>query len=132
MVKVAIVEDNKTTREGLETIINLSEEYRCVCACATAEDALQQLPPHQPHHNAPRPQPPSANEGGNVDRLPSFITGGGPQPHQAQPPHPQQGQGQNGHDNQPDRFPLHRRRRRHRGPRHDIQGGSQGGDGGGD
>jgi hypothetical protein len=95
----------------------------------------QQLPPHQPHHNAPRPQPPSANEGGNVDRLPSFITGGGggPQPHQAQPPQPQQGQGQNGHDNQPDRFPLHRRRRRHRGPRHDIQGGPQGGsDGGGD
>ena len=25
--------------------------------------------------------------------------------------------GQNGHDGQPDRFPLHRRRRRHRGPR---------------
>jgi hypothetical protein len=25
--------------------------------------------------------------------------------------------GANGHDGQPDRFPLHRRRRRHRGPR---------------
>lgn len=31
-----------------------------------------------------------------------------------------QGNGQNGYDNQGgDRFPLHRRRRRHRGPRHE-------------
>ncbi|HVX92042.1 MAG TPA: DUF4167 domain-containing protein [Xanthobacteraceae bacterium] len=52
-------------------------------------------------------------DSGNVDRLPSFITGGGqPQGHQA-----------NGHDNQGgDRFPLHRRRRRHRGPRGDMPG----------
>jgi len=48
MTKVAIVEDNKTTREGLEKIINLSSEYRCVCACATAEDALRVLPQHRP------------------------------------------------------------------------------------
>ena len=99
---------------------------------------------HQPRehsgHREHRPQPqfqpqpqPVIPDNVSVDRLPSFITGGGgPQPHQAQPPQPQQGQGQNGHDNQPDRFPLHRRRRRHRGPRHDIQGGPQGGDGGGD
>jgi DNA-binding NarL/FixJ family response regulator len=46
MVKVAIVEDNKTTREGLETIVNLSPDYRCVCACETAEDALQLIPKH--------------------------------------------------------------------------------------
>ena len=32
--------------------------------------------------------------------------------------------GQNGHDAQADRFPLHRRRRRHRGPRTEFQGGS--------
>ena len=83
----------------------------------------------QPQH-APRPQPPVGQEGGGeVERLPSFITGSGPQgqqPHQGHQPH--QGYGQNGHDNQPDRFPLHRRRRRHRGPRPDMQGG--GGDGG--
>src|SRR5438093_833290 len=48
MIRVAIVEDNKTTREGLETIINLSPEYRCVRACATAEEALRDLPGHQP------------------------------------------------------------------------------------
>jgi hypothetical protein len=78
----------------------------------------QQRQPHQP-----RPPQGNAPPDGDVDRLPSFITGG--QQHQSHPgPH----QGQNGHDNQPDRFPLHRRRRRHRGPRPDMQGG--GGDGG--
>jgi hypothetical protein len=79
---------------------------------------------HQPHQ--PRPQQGGApTEGaGDVDRLPSFITGGhAPQHHQGG-----QGYGQNGHDNQPDRFPLHRRRRRHRGPRPDMPGGSDGGD----
>jgi DNA-binding NarL/FixJ family response regulator len=48
MTKVAIVEDSKTTREGLETIVNLSSDYRCVCACDTAEEALRVLPKHQP------------------------------------------------------------------------------------
>jgi uncharacterized protein DUF4167 len=84
----------------------------------------QPFPQSQVHQ--PRPQPAAPQNDGDVDRLPSFITGG----HQ-----PQGGghnpQGPNGHDNQPDRFPLHRRRRRHRGPRHDMQGGG-GGDVGGD
>jgi len=48
MTKIAIVEDSKTTREGLETIVNLSSAYRCVCACDTAEEALRVLPKHQP------------------------------------------------------------------------------------
>jgi DNA-binding NarL/FixJ family response regulator len=48
MVKVAIVEDNKNTREGLETIVNLSSEFRCVCVCETAEEALRLFPQHQP------------------------------------------------------------------------------------
>jgi hypothetical protein len=90
----------------------------------------------RPHQDAPRQyQPVAPQPSGNVDRLPSFITGGGTQPphqaQQAQQPNP--GHSQNGHDNQPDRFPLHRRRRRHRGPRHDGPGGVQqgpGGDGG--
>jgi len=60
---------------------------------------------------------------GDVDRLPSFITGG--QSHQPAP----SGQGQNGMDGQGDRFPLHRRRRRHRGPRHEAQGGGEGDEG---
>jgi hypothetical protein len=82
----------------------------------------QPFPQTQVHQ--PRPQPVAPQNDGDVDRLPSFITGG----HQPQPSG-QNLQGQNGHDNQPDRFPLHRRRRRHRGPRHDVQGG---GDTGGD
>jgi DNA-binding NarL/FixJ family response regulator len=48
MIKVAIVEDNKTTREGLETIVNLSKDFRCVCTCSTAEEALKVLPQHEP------------------------------------------------------------------------------------
>jgi DNA-binding NarL/FixJ family response regulator len=48
MVKIAIVEDNQTTREGLKTIIDLSGEYRCVCICQTAEEALVSIPKHQP------------------------------------------------------------------------------------
>lgn len=48
MTKVAIVEDNKTTREGLETIVNLSTDFRCICTCATAEEALRVLPAKEP------------------------------------------------------------------------------------
>ena len=84
----------------------------------------------QPNY-APGPQQPAAPApDGDVDRLPSFITGG-QQPH-AQPSQNPQGYGSNGHENQGDRFPLHRRRRRHRGPRHEIQGASPGGGGDGD
>jgi hypothetical protein len=83
----------------------------------------------QPQQAQPRPQFQSTNEG-DVDRLPSFITGGG----QPQGAPQQQGQGannpngQNGYDGSADRFPLHRRRRRHRGgPRdHSMSGEGDG------
>jgi hypothetical protein len=98
----------------------------------------QPYPQNQQH--APRPPQQGGNDGGgNVDRLPSFITGGqqpGNQPQQGQQPpqgaQGQQGYNQNGHDNQPDRFPLHRRRRRHRGPRPDMAGAPAGSDDSGD
>jgi hypothetical protein len=82
----------------------------------------QQQPQPQPHFQ-PRPQhaPPPTSDA-DVDRLPSFITGPQPAP---QPPQ-QQGQlpaGANGYDGQSDRFPLHRRRRRHRGPRDHAMSG---------
>jgi hypothetical protein len=85
---------------------------------------------HQPQQQQPQQQQPrrGGEDDGNVERLPSFITGGGgPQGQQAAaPPH-----GQNGYDSQQsgDRFPLHRRRRRHRGPRDMSQGGQGGNDG---
>ena len=87
--------------------------------------------PREPQHFNPRPPHNQPSDGGddegNVERLPSFITGGGaPQP----PVH--QGYGSNGFEGQGDRYPLHRRRRRHRGPRGDMPQGGQGGGGDGD
>jgi hypothetical protein len=85
--------------------------------------------PREPQSYAPRQHQPAAPADDDVDRLPSFITGGQqPQPQPVQNP---QGFAQNGHESQGDRFPLHRRRRRHRGPRHEIPGAapSQGGEG---
>jgi hypothetical protein len=76
-------------------------------------------PPEQRHQPQPQPRAP-IGEPGNVESLPAFITGGAPA---AQPP---QANGQNGYDNQADRFPLHRRRRRHRGPRGDLPPGVAG------
>ena len=105
----------------------------------------QQHQPHhqpQPQHFQARPQqhmPPETE--GDVERLPSFITGGQPQQQNA-PQHGQDGNGPagqgggngpNGYDGPPDRFPLHRRRRRHRGggPRDYSMDHSMPGDAGG-
>jgi hypothetical protein len=85
----------------------------------------------QPYQQREQPYPrdhqqnrqPNQGNGGqdeDVDRLPSFITGA---PAQAG------GQQNGGYENQGDRFPLHRRRRRgHRGPRPDMAGGDGGDD----
>jgi DNA-binding NarL/FixJ family response regulator len=48
MIKVAVVEDDRTTRESLEAFIGLSPDNQCVCTCTTAEEALEILPQHQP------------------------------------------------------------------------------------
>jgi DNA-binding NarL/FixJ family response regulator len=48
MTKVAIVEDNATFRHYLVQLIERTPEHRCVCACATAEAALLEIPRHQP------------------------------------------------------------------------------------
>jgi hypothetical protein len=81
----------------------------------------QSSPPQQS-----RPQQGGPEAPGEVDRLPSFITGG--QSPGYQQPQQNSANSQNGHDGHNDRFPLHRRRRRHRGPRPDVQGGNRGGD----
>jgi hypothetical protein len=81
---------------------------------------------HQQNHQQNHQQPRQQQGGGqqhtdDVGGLPSFITGG-QQPQQAG----QANNGANGHDgNQADRFPLHRRRRRHRSGRGDFQGGGR-------
>ncbi len=43
MIKVAIIEDNSTIRESLETMVNLAPGCQCVGAWGTAEDALRLL-----------------------------------------------------------------------------------------
>jgi DNA-binding NarL/FixJ family response regulator len=48
MTKIAIVEDNKVTREGFESFVNADPEFCCVCTCATAEEALEVIPKHLP------------------------------------------------------------------------------------
>lgn len=48
MIKVGIVEDNKTLREGFETLLNRTPGFQCVCTCDTVSDALKKIPKAQP------------------------------------------------------------------------------------
>ncbi len=48
MIRVAIVEDNKSIRDSLRQIVEMHSECRCVCVCANAEEALAELPKHNP------------------------------------------------------------------------------------
>jgi DNA-binding NarL/FixJ family response regulator len=48
MTRIAIVEDNKVIRESLAAYVHMDPELRCVCACASAEEALEKLPAAQP------------------------------------------------------------------------------------
>jgi DNA-binding NarL/FixJ family response regulator len=48
MTRIAIVEDNKVIRESLAEFVQADPECGCVCACATAEEALKLIPKHQP------------------------------------------------------------------------------------
>ncbi len=48
MTRIGIVEDNKTIRESLIEFVQSDPEFSCVCACATAEEALKMIPKHQP------------------------------------------------------------------------------------
>ncbi len=48
MTKVGIVEDNKTLREGFETLINRTPGLQCVCTCTTVAEALRKIPKAHP------------------------------------------------------------------------------------
>ncbi len=105
---------NYQPREGQQHQPREHQQYQPRDYQPREQQHHQQHQPRQQHDNRPQP---SGDSGGDVDRLPSFITGA---------PQPSYGGGQNGYDNNSDRFPLHRRRRRgHRGPRHDMQSGPQ-------
>src|SRR6185436_18237606 len=47
-INVAIVEDNRGTRESLMDLLGRSPGLRCVGAHATGEEALKELPPQKP------------------------------------------------------------------------------------
>lgn len=48
MIKVCIVEDNKTLREGFETLLNRTPGFECLCTCGTVAEALKKIPKAQP------------------------------------------------------------------------------------
>src|ERR1051325_3236521 len=48
MIKVAIVEDSKTLREGFETLLNRTPGFECVSTCATVAEALRKIPKAAP------------------------------------------------------------------------------------
>jgi DNA-binding NarL/FixJ family response regulator len=48
MTRIAIVEDNKVIRESLMEFVQTDSECECVCVCATTEEALREIPKHQP------------------------------------------------------------------------------------
>jgi DNA-binding NarL/FixJ family response regulator len=48
MTRIAIVEDNKVIRESLVEFVQADPGCSCVCACATAEEALRSIPNHKP------------------------------------------------------------------------------------
>jgi len=48
MTKVGIVEDNKTLREGFETLINRTSGLQCICTCTTVAEALRKIPKAHP------------------------------------------------------------------------------------
>ncbi len=49
ITKVAIVEDNATLRKYLAEVISDTPGHRCVCACASAEEAIVEIPVHKPN-----------------------------------------------------------------------------------
>jgi DNA-binding NarL/FixJ family response regulator len=48
MIKVGIVEDNRTLREGYATLIDRTPGMECVCTCMTVEEALEKVPESGP------------------------------------------------------------------------------------
>ena len=47
-ITIAIVEDQPDVRETWCRLINGFPEFRCVCTCVSAEEALRTIPAHRP------------------------------------------------------------------------------------
>lgn len=48
MITIGIVEDNDTVRQTLSELIEATPLFRCVCACATAKEAMGEIPRLRP------------------------------------------------------------------------------------
>jgi len=48
MTPIAIVEDHREIRESLAEFVETDAAYRCICTCATGEEAVKVLPGKQP------------------------------------------------------------------------------------
>ena len=48
MIKVGIVEDNKTLREGFEILLNRTPGFQCVCTAGSVGEALKKIPKAMP------------------------------------------------------------------------------------
>src|SRR5437868_2130572 len=48
MITVALVEDSPALRRNLERMLRRAPGVRCVCACGSTAEALEQIPPHAP------------------------------------------------------------------------------------
>lgn len=46
--RIALVEDQRDTRESLVQLLRTFAELKCVCVCASGEEALKNIPPAQP------------------------------------------------------------------------------------
>jgi len=44
VIRVALVEDSAAMRRNLERMLRRAQGVRCVCSCASAEDAIEQIP----------------------------------------------------------------------------------------
>ena len=53
-ITVAIVEDNRGTREGLVELLGRTQNLHCVGAYASGEDAVRDLPAQKPRAEIPR------------------------------------------------------------------------------
>ena len=49
MIRVAIIEDNPTVRQSLETIVGMADDCQCVGAWGAAEEGLQKAPALKPN-----------------------------------------------------------------------------------
>jgi DNA-binding NarL/FixJ family response regulator len=48
LLRVALVEDQKDTRESWRRLISSLPDFTCICTCASAEDALRVIPLEKP------------------------------------------------------------------------------------